>query len=118
GEVEDRSGVRHVVRYGAILCAHQRGVLPARCFLAVAELALLLVDGLALSRRSAALRQADAIRPDADVPERKVGLGDRLAEVRGFGGRARGEYERGGDNKQAATHRHVSPRPCCRPTSW
>src|SRR2546430_2237676 len=74
-EVEGRGGVRHIARHGAILRADQRGVLPAQGVLAVTELALLLVDGLALSGSSAALRQTNAVRTDADVPECKVGFG-------------------------------------------
>src|SRR4029450_11052661 len=110
-------GMRHIIGDGALRRADELGVAATFTRFAVAKLALLLIDGLALSSRAAARRQPDAIGPNGDVPESKIGFFHRLAEARGFGGRTRCEHERGGD-KEGATHRHVSPRPCCRRPSW
>src|SRR5262245_38273896 len=109
--------MRHIVGDGALRRTDELRVAAAFTRLAMAKLALLLIDGFALGSRAAARRQPGAIGPDADVPEREIGFLHRLAEARRFGGRTGRDHERGG-NKKGATHRHASPRPCCRRPSW
>jgi hypothetical protein len=77
--------------------------------LAVAGFAFLREDRCALGRRAAAGRQAFAVRPDADVPERQIGLADRLAQAWRIGrqrgaGHAEHERER---KSELLTRRHA-----------
>src|SRR5262245_25254635 len=89
--------------------ADHRGIDPALTVYAVAHGALLRVDGRALGGRTAAGRQASAVRQDADVPGSDLCRIDRLSKIRRLGeSNARTETERenkGGD--QNITHKHV-----------
>src|SRR4029453_13553709 len=87
--------------------ADHRGIDPALAVYAVAHGALLRVDGRALGGRTAAWRQAGAIRQDADVPGRDLGRINRLSKVRRLSDSSARTKRKGGGDNQMLTHKHV-----------